>query len=458
MDKSDLGSIWAAVLGELEISLSQANYKTWLKNTSLASVDGISAVVLVPNIFTKNWVSKKYHTQILAALRKTIPGVSAVEYQIGASNEKAPDEVKLTAPERPSETPAAAKPVSEKLAPPQTSAHHYEKYKFQNFVVGSGNQLAFAASKLVSEKPGEHYNPLFLYGPAGVGKTHLMWAIISGITSKNSNLNTLYVTSEDFISSFISTVSKGGTFTDKYRRVDVLLIDDIQFIAGKERTQEEFFHTFNALHQANKQIVICSDRPPKSIATLEDRLRSRFEWGMVADIQPPDLETRAAILTNKAASKNIELDVEIANFIATSIESNIRELEGALNRVVAFSQLQGLPITLELAQQVLGSSKPSSRRNITPKLIIEQTAIFYDVKSSDIVGSKRDKQIAMPRQIAMYIMREELGMSFPQIAYSLGKRDHTTVMHGVKKIQKLTVTGEPVGEEIKTLRQKIFTS
>lgn len=458
MDKSDLSAVWAAVLGELEISLSQANYKTWLKNTSLASVEDSLAVVLVPNIFTKNWVSKKYHAQILTALRNIVKDVSLVEYQISAAVEKNPEKTKTAAPVKQSSLQAAVK--KEELAPvaAQSSSHHYEKYKFQNFVVGSGNQLAFAASKRVSEKPGEHYNPLFLYGPAGVGKTHLMWAIISGISDRHAGLKSLYITSEDFISSFISAVSKGGAFTDKYRKVDVLLIDDIQFIAGKERTQEEFFHTFNALHQANKQIVICSDRPPKAIATLEDRLRSRFEWGILADIQPPDLETRAAILTNKAASKNIELDIDVANFIATLVESNIRELEGALNRVVAFSQLQGLPVSLELAQQVLGGSKTSSRLNITPKLIIEQTATFYDVKSSDIVGSKRDKQIAMPRQVAMYIMREELGMSFPQIAYSLGKRDHTTVMHGVKKIKKLTVAGESVSEEIKTLKQKIFTN
>lgn len=456
MDNTDLNQAWRAVLGELEVGLSQANFKTWLANTSLAAVHESQAIVLVPNIFNKNYVSKKYHQQIVVALGKTFPAVTHVDYQIGEIVSQ-PTTIQATNSVK-SPLISPLKPGSNDKPTPAKASHHYQKYNFSNFVVGNSNQLAFAAAKRVAGNPGEHYNPLFLYGPAGVGKTHLMWAIISYSIRKNPNLKSLYVTSEDFISSFISAVSKGRPVPDHYRKVDILLIDDIQFIAGKERTQEEFFHTFNSLHQANKQIVICSDRPPKAIATLEDRLRSRFEWGMVADISPPDLETRAAILTNKAASKQIELDVEVANFIASQVESNIRELEGALNRVVAFAQLQELPISLEVAEQVLGASKSKLRRGVTPKLIIDQTANYFDIKSSDLVGTKRDKQIAVPRQIVMYIMREELGMSYPQIAHTLGKRDHTTIMHGAKKIEKLVNQGEAIGEEIKTLRQKIFAS
>lgn len=444
---SSNSDLWQAVLGELEVTLSKANYRTWFKNTSLASIDSGSATITVPNIFTREWIEKKYHDQIFTALGKLVDGLDNVCYKIGSIDEGS--ETSGTAPSR------ASKAEGSKY---QNKNNILEKYNFKNFVVGGGNRLAFAAAKLVSEKPGSQYNPLFLYGPAGVGKTHLLWAILSEITKASPEVKVVYSPSDDFYNEFIRAIREGQTkrFTDKYRKVDVLLVDDLQFLAGKEKTQEEFFHTFNALHQAGKQIVLSSDRPPKAIPTLEDRLRSRFEWGMVADIQPPDLETRIAILQNKANLKNIVLSEEVILYIAQLIEDNIRELEGALIRIVAFCEIQNLKPTLDVVESILGSFKKGSGKTIHPKYVLEKTALFYNLKPADLVGLKRDKQIVLPRQVAMYIMRQELNMSFPQIARSLGGRDHTTVMHGVKKINQLLSVNEPLQYEVRTLKEKVL--
>ncbi len=445
--------LWSAVLGELEVTLSRANYKTWFKNTALVSVQGPVAVVAVPNIFTREWIEKKYHDQIFTALSKLVDGLEQIEYKVG------PTEAAVTTNVEPIEetvTQSPAKPVVNQLP---RATRLSEKYTFDSFVVGDSNRLAFAAAKLVSEKPGEHYNPLFLYGPVGVGKTHLLWAINESTVRTFPDAKTVYTSSEDFLNEFTRAIREGATkqLTDKYRRLDLLLVDDLQFLAGKEKFQEEFFHTFNTLHQAGKQIVLCSDRPPKAIPTLEDRLRSRFEWGMVADIAAPDLETRIAILQNKALAQKFDLSDEIALLIAEMIETNIRELEGALTRVVGFCQLQDIPLTPEVVHQVLGGVKRTSGRKISPKSVVEQTAQYYNVKPTDITGSKRDREIVLPRQVAMYIMRDELNMSFPQIAHALGGRDHTTVMHGVKKINLLITNDNSLQHEVKTLKEKIIS-
>ncbi len=322
--------VWDGVLGELEVTLSKANYRTWLKNTNLVSINDSVAIISVPNIFARDWIEQKYQDQIFTALSKLIDGLERVEYQIGKPAEEEDksadvvEEVVLSA--------SRSKAAATQAAPTQNRLPHSrqlsETYTFDSFVVGDSNRLAFAAAKLVSEQPGEQYNPLFLYGPVGVGKTHLLWAINAATTKSFSGVKTVYTSTETFLNEFTRAIREGTTkeLTNKYRRLDLLLVDDLQFLAGKEKFQEEFFHTFNALHQAGKQIVLCSDRPPKAIPTLEDRLRSRFEWGMVADIQSPDLETRIAILQNKALIQKFDLSNEIALMIAEMIETNIREL------------------------------------------------------------------------------------------------------------------------------------
>lgn len=466
-------------MGELEVSLSKANYKTWVNGSSLIGIDGDTATVASLNIFQKDWIARKYNDQIIEALQKINPTIVKVDYVVAlptkedseqheeltmtrqTAKNSAEETIKLKSstdtPSKPIGSPSSRFSESrDKLEYINQHSMLYDKYNFDNFVVGSSNRLAYAAAKLVTEKPGDSYNPLFLYGPAGVGKTHLMFAISSAIAKSAPGAKILYVTSEDFISSFINAVSKGEKFTDKYRKVDVLLVDDMQFIAGKEKTQEEFFHTFNALHQTNKQIVLCSDRPPKAIATLEERLRSRFEWGMVADIQLPDFETRVAIINNKARNKGIDIPDDVAEFIAQSIETNIRELEGGFNKVIAHCEVHALPLSLEIAQEVLGKNKQKASKKLNPKLIIEKTAAHFDLQVTDIMSPKRDKEIVVPRQVAMYIMREEFNISFQIIARSLGKKDHTTVIHGVKKISELSRTDESLDHEIKALKQKLI--
>lgn len=472
--------IWQGVLGELEVGMSKANFKTWVKNTQLANISDGIATVSVPHIFARDRLATVYNEQIIEALRKLAPNVERVEYVVGSivqeQDSEATDEPSIPSPSKntvdkstdnlDAQAGRSSFQTTTKNVHPQESPQlsiqsggAQQRYSFNNFVVGSSNRLAFSAAKLVSEKPGVAYNPLFLYGPPGVGKTHLMWAISSAIEATNPNAKITYITTEDFLNQFTNAIRKGENFSARYRSVDVLLVDDLQFIAGKEKTQEEFFHTFNALHQANKQIVLCSDRPPKAIATLEDRLRSRFEWGMVADIQPPDYETRVAIVQSKAISKNFDVPTEVAAYIAEAIQSNIRELEGGLTRVIAYCQAHDEDLTVDIARTVLGGTiAQAPTKNLTPKQIIERTAAFYDIRVDDLTGAKRDKEIVVPRQIAMYIMRRELGMSFPQIASSLGGRDHTTVMHGVRKINKLAGSNEPISQEIQVLKQKIFST
>lgn len=452
--QNQLATVWGSVLGELEIVLSQANFQTWMKGTQLSSIDGSRAVVYVPNIFTRQWIQDKYHQQILDAINKVEPSITVVEYstkKTGGEPEPSKDDDSIEA--------TLQKTATKLSQSSQSSLESYnefrpnQRYKFGNFITGSSNKLAFSAAQLVSEKPGEMYNPLFLYGPAGVGKTHLLWAISNAIHESDSNRKILYCTSEEFINTFLSAIRKGEKFTDKYRKVDVLLIDDMQFIAGKEKTQEEFFHTFNALHQHNKQIVLCSDRPPKEIPTLEERLRSRFEWGMVADIQPPDFETRVAILMNKATSHNIELGMDVAEFIATHIDNNIRELEGALTKVIAHSRIHDDIINLEMAQQVLGMYISKKQAKVSPKVVLQKTADYYEISYNDIVGTKRSREVVVPRQIAMFIMREELGLSFPRIAKSLGGKDHTTIMHGVNKINTQIANDSVMSQDVQSIKK-----
>uniref|UniRef100_A0A7C4TPV4 Chromosomal replication initiator protein DnaA n=1 Tax=candidate division WWE3 bacterium TaxID=2053526 RepID=A0A7C4TPV4_UNCKA len=444
MDKT---SAWQAVLGELEVGLSRANFTTWFKNTYLLDVDGGNVVISVPNIFTKEWLENKYHKQISEALRKVIPDVKNVSYQVGG-NAPIKEEVVVETTEI---------PTTEEVLP-ENFGDLNPKYKFDTFVAGDNSKLAFAAAQAVAKTPGEVYNPLFIYGGVGLGKTHIMQAIGNEILKNNPRKKIEYVSSEKFTSDFIASLNKqSSNFKDKYRNIDLLLIDDMQFLAGKEQTQVEFFHTFNALHQAGKQIVIASDRPPKAIPTLEDRLRSRFEWGLIVDIQPPDLETRIAILQRKAQGRGVDMPLESLDYVARQIPNNIRELEGALNRIFAYCELNNSKPDLPTVTNIMGGLLAGSkRRGVTAKQILEKTADFYDIGVEEITGSKRDKEIVVPRQIAMYIMREELHLSYPKIAVEVGKKDHTTIMHGVEKIEKEIDSNEQLRQEINLIRERLM--
>ncbi|MBI3572684.1 MAG: chromosomal replication initiator protein DnaA [Candidatus Kerfeldbacteria bacterium] len=395
--------LWQAALGELELLISKANFTTWFKNTFIAEINDRRIIVGVPNGFTKAWLETKYHPSILKALQNTASAeVAGVEYRVESRREAGR-----------AETTGAAPVESRAATTPQRSSERGgldERYAFSYFVVGKGNELARAAARAVADKPGGVYNPLFIYGGVGLGKTHLMQAIGNEILARDKSKRVVYVSSEKFTNEFIQAVSKGNAekFKNFYRGVDALLIDDIQFLSGKEGTQEEFFHTFNALHQDGKQIVVTSDRPPKSIPALEARLVSRFEWGMVADIVPPDLETRIAILEAKCREKKYELSDDIVHYIAEIVQSNVRELEGALNRIIAYHGLNKTPPTLESTKSLLGSlAQVPKRGGVTPKQVVSAAADYFDVQIGDLLGASRKKELVVPRQIAMFLLREE---------------------------------------------------
>lgn len=423
-------TVWKSVLAEIELTVSRASYATWFKRTDLVDIDGSEATVLVPNIFAKQQLEVKYDDTLKQLLQKSGLNISTIHYSVGE---------KLAAPKRQEETvsksPASGR-ASSTPANRQTISLN-DKYNFENFIVGSGNELAYAACQAIAANPGTKYNPLFIYGGVGLGKTHLIQAVGNGIMANNPDVKIVYVSTETFVNEFLDSIRfKKQGFADKYRNADVLIVDDIQFIAGKEKTQEEFFHTFNALHQANKQVIITSDKPPKAIPTLEERLRSRFEWGMTIDIQPPDLETRQAILHAKAQSHEFFVPDEVIEYIAKTIQTNIRELEGSLNQLIAFCELRNITPDIPTVQALLRGSQQRPR-HITPKLIVEKTSQHFGIKTSDIISSKRDKNIVVPRQVAMYLLRSELHLSFPKIASELGRKDHTTAIHSIDKIEGL---------------------
>lgn len=436
--------IWQAALGELEISLSKANFTTWFKNTLLLSAeDGIFAIS-VPNAFTKEWLQNKYHDQIVEALNNVAKDVKKVVYQVGQP---------VTANE-------SVVLVAQTKKQPIANGQFNSKYTFETFIVGNSNKLAAAAAQAVAKSPGKTYNPLFIYGGVGLGKTHLMQAIGHDILKNSPKQKIIYVSCERFTNDFIQSISSGKVekFKETYRNVDILLIDDIQFLAGKEGTQEEFFHTFNTLHQEDKQIVISSDRPPKAIPTLEERLRSRFEWGMIVDIQPPDFETRIAILETKSKEKGYKINSEVLGYIAKNIQYNIRELEGALNRVMVYCQFNDLNPTLEIASDILSEILATPKKqSVSCEKVVEIVAGFYNLKINEIKGIKRNKELVLPRQISMFLMREEIGQSFPKIAQVLGGKDHTTIMYGYKKLKKEISENENLRHEISLIKERIYS-
>ncbi len=451
--------IWQSVLGQLELLISRANFTTWFKNTFLAEHNEQQVIVGVPNSFTKVWLEKKYHDHITKSL-ENILSINNLQVIYRVENRDISPNISQTIAEikEPSQAPVHNQTVINNNKTINKFGLN-TSYNFSNFIVGPGNELAQAASMACAQKPGETYNPLFIYGGVGLGKTHLVQAVGNYILAKNPQKKILYINSEKFTNDFIFAIKSGHTdkFKEIYRNVDVLLIDDIQFIAGKEQTQEEFFHTFNALHQNNKQIVISSDRPPKAIAGIENRLISRFEWGMIADISFPDLETRVAILETKCQQKNYNLASEIIHLVAESIQENIRELEGALNRVIAFHQLNNTQPSLESVRALLGGISANPKKaGLTTKKLLKTVADFFDISLDELLGSSRKKELVVPRQIAMFLMREQLKSSFPNIGQEIGGRDHTTAMHACLKISDLITSDEKMKNDLAVLRQKLY--
>lgn len=455
----DVKGLWQSVLGELEVSVSRASFSTWFKQTAIVSNEDGRVVIAVPNIFTKKWLENKYHAHIKEALAKADPRIHTVDYKIGGrAGQAAPQGAATTM--RPAPRRAEAQPRIEQTALPTAPLSNLNpRYTFENFVVGSSNDFAHAACQAVAKSPGTKYNPLFIYGGVGLGKTHLMQAVGNEILRQDPAKRIEYVTIESFTNEFINSISKkkNESFVEKYRGVDVLIIDDMQFLAGKEKTQDEFFHTFNALHHANKQIIISSDKPPKMLTMLEDRLISRFEMGITVDIQPPDLETRSAIVQQKAQAQGVFLPLDVVDYVARHAQSNIRELEGTLTNVLADHELKGGEMTLVRVQHLLAAdvaARPKIKP-LTPKMVIERVSGFFDLLPADIIGVKRDKEIVVPRQVAMYLMRHEMGLSYPKIAGAVGGRDHTTAMHSVQKIERQLETDDTLRGEVQALRERL---
>jgi chromosomal replication initiator protein len=449
-------SLWQTVLGEIELTVSRASFVTWFKNTELLERRNDGNVVIgVPNIFAKQQLEVKFNQQIVDVLKRNDVDVKKVIYTIDSGNKKRAEK---------SREAAEAAEIAETIVssatmnrPMQSTNGLNPRYTFGTFIVGGSNELAYTACQAVAGNPGTKYNPIFIYGGVGLGKTHLIQAVGNEIMQKNPDAQILYISTETFVNDFLDHIRyKKKGFSTKYRNVDVLIIDDMQFIAGKEKTQEEFFHTFNALHQANKQIIISSDKPPKSIPTLEERLRSRFEWGMSIDIQMPDFETRCAILETKANNSNVSLSRETVEYLATHIKTNVRELEGALNQLLAFAEMRGIEPDIQTAAGLVGNVRASRPHHVTPKQIVQKTAQHFQVEPTDILSPKRDKHIVVPRQIAMYLLRSELHLSFPKIASELGRKDHTTAIHSVEKIEKAIKLDYLVRQQVTEIREKLY--
>jgi chromosomal replication initiator protein len=435
-------SLWSEVAGRLRGALNDTTYGTWFGETHGLELDGDRFILAVPNDFTRDWIEGHFLGLIGAAIRDVTGQERPVELRVAEG--AAPDEPALLELDLDSEADVAAPAAIARIQPQQNrpeSGGFNTKYTFDSFVIGSSNRFAHAAALAVAEAPAQAYNPLFIYGGTGLGKTHLLQAVAQYVSEHSSELSVRYVTSETFMNDFINSLrdKRIEGFKQRYRAYDVLMIDDVQFFEHKERIQEEFFHTFNSLYEAGSQIVMSSDRPPRDIATLEARLRSRFEWGLITDIQPPDLETRIAILRKKVKTDGIHVpETEVLTFIASRVSTNIRELEGALTRVVAFSSLTGRAMSVELAQDVLKDVFPQGEAaEVSIKRIQDLVAERFSMSLEELCGDKRSQNIVYPRQVAMYLSRELTDSSLPKIGKEFGGRDHTTVIHATSKIARL---------------------
>ncbi|WP_298786804.1 chromosomal replication initiator protein DnaA [uncultured Marinococcus sp.] len=444
----NITDLWNQTLELMQEKVSKPSYETWLKATEASDLQGDTVIIEAPNEFARDWLESRYTNLITDALEDITGSALQVKFVIPQAE----------APVENEPAPLKAAPSVSSQDPPKSMLN--DKYSFNTFVIGSGNRFAHAASLAVAEAPAKAYNPLFIYGGVGLGKTHLMHAIGHYVIDHNPNAKVMYLSSEKFTNEFINAIrdNKAVHFRNKYRNVDVLLIDDIQFLAGKEQTQEEFFHTFNALHEESKQIVISSDRPPKEIPTLEDRLRSRFEWGLITDITPPDLETRIAILRKKAKAEMLDIPNEVMLYIANQIDTNIRELEGALIRVVAYSSLINQDMNADLAAEALKDIIPTAQpKTVTIEHIQERVATQFQMPVPELKAKKRTKSIAFPRQIAMYLSREMTDASLPKIGEAFGGRDHTTVIHAHEKISNLMSTDTELQKTVQGIIDQLRT-
>ncbi|TSC92893.1 MAG: chromosomal replication initiator protein [Candidatus Berkelbacteria bacterium Licking1014_7] len=451
----DIKDVWKAVLGELEVILSKANFTTWFKNSALLSLDKDIATIAVPNDFAASWYRKKFESHIVAALKKHFPEVKTIDYKKLDTNITRQIQNDFFKQVR---TTVSARPI--KTASSYVT-NLQNKFTFDNFITGASNRLAFASAQAVAQNPGILYNPFFIYGGVGLGKTHLIHAIGNAVLEKKPHSKILYTPCEDFCNEFVSSIQTNKTmmFKKKYREVDVFLVDDIQFLSRKEGTQQEFFHTFNALHQKNNQIIMTSDRLPRNIPCLEDRLTSRFGGGMVADISTPDTETRQAILKAKALERGWDVPEKIIEYIAQNIKTNVRELEGALNRLATEALVSKQELTEEFSRKTLENIINSSeQKNFDPAQIIKKTAQFFNVAEKDLLGKSRERKFVRPRQIIMYLIREELNWAFPKIGEILGGKDHTTIMHGVKIITREIKKDRDLDNNIILIKQQLYSA
>jgi len=446
MSKDEL---WQALLAQIQLNISKASFATWFKNTGILNKKGGEVVVSVPNNFSKEWLENKYNKLIFRILHSLDEEVKEVKYSVTSQ----PAEPLVTSP---------AIGLEESQLEFQEFKINKEtglnpKYTFENFVIGPFNELPQAAAWAITQNPGSVYNPLFVYGGVGLGKTHLLQAIGNEISKKFPQKKIKYASSEKFTSGIIDSIKNRTVerFKSLYKDIEVLIIDDVQFLSGKEKTQEEFFHIFNSLYEKNKQIILSSDRPPKAISALEERLRSRFEGGMIADIGLPDFETRMAILKAKAYEKKASLPDDVLEYIASNIQSNIRELEGTLNRLVAYQKINNQSPSLTTVKALLKNVIFSPKKIVNPEKIIKEVSLFYSLKEKDILTNSRKKEIVRPRQVAMYLLREELKSSFPFIGRKFGGKDHTTAIHSYNKIAKEITTNESLNEEISLIKERI---
>ena len=443
---------WQAALGQLQMEMPKATFDTWVRDTEMVAYEDGEFIIGVHNSYARDWLEGRLCSTATRLLTGLMNRTVEVHFTVWQDGTETTETGSVTAG---NEEPADSTHSEQSQPVSVSSATLNGRYSFDNFVVGASNRLAHAASMAVAENPAQAYNPLFLYGGVGLGKTHLLHAV--GNACERRGLTVLYVSSEEFTNDLISAIRSHTTqaFREKYRRNDVLLVDDIQFIAGKESTQEEFFHTFNTLHGQDKQIVVSSDRPPKSLVTLEERLRSRFGWGLTADIQPPDFETRVAILRSKADRAGYRIPNETIEFIARRVQSNIRELEGALTRVTVFADLCGQPLTPRLVESALADFLPR-RSEIEPEEVVRRVAEAFDLTMERMLGRDRSREVALPRQIAMYLLREEAGISLPSIGVVLGGRDHTTVMYACDKIADLMERDDRLRRQVVEIRELLY--
>lgn len=454
-------NLWQAVLGEIELSVSRGSFVTWFKRTRLLKCSDDSVVIGVGTVFIKQQMEKRYNDLIAKTLANNGITPKSIEYKITASADQAPQETESTILSPAENTAVKQTHVSQTPTKQQSGQPSrpslVDSNTFENFVVGPGNELAYTACQTVAADPGGRYNPLYIYGGVGIGKTHLIQSVGNALRAKKPSTKVVYISSEQFVREFVDALrfKRGHEFANRYRSADVLIVDDIQFFAGKDKIQEEFFHTFNALHQANKQILISSDKAPRDIPLLEERLQSRFAWGMTIDMQMPEFETRCAIVQTKASHHGFELDEDVVAYLATSFPFSLRDLEGGINRLLAFSEMRGVQPTLEIAHTVIGKSN-ARPKHISPKHIIERTAKYFQVPIEDVMGSKRDKDIVVPRQVAMYMLREELHLSFPKIATELGRKDHTTAMHSVEKITKELPINSVIKSAVADIKEHLY--